>query len=134
MSEQVHLVAQLSAILRIINSCGGAQAADESDDHHTGYNAALDAVEREMKRAWPRISELPPVPATSEPTQAMIEAGNAMFHRGETALNIWRAMQRVSTASGPMIGEDERGRCMNIVHNHYDVGRDELVALLKGDA
>jgi hypothetical protein len=47
----------LSAVLRVIDSCGGAKASDESDDHHAGYNAALDAVEREMKRAWSRITE-----------------------------------------------------------------------------
>jgi hypothetical protein len=35
-----------------------------------------------------------------EPTQAMIEAGNAMFHRGETPLNIWRAMWEAGNGRG----------------------------------
>lgn len=47
----------LSAVLRVIDSCGGSKMPEDSDDFHAGYNAALDACEREMRRAWVRLSE-----------------------------------------------------------------------------
>ncbi len=40
----------LKDILRVVDSCGGADQADESADWNRGYNEALDAVERELKR------------------------------------------------------------------------------------
>lgn len=49
----------LASVLRVIDSCGGSKMPGESDEHHAGYNAALEACEREMKRAWERISESP---------------------------------------------------------------------------
>ena len=45
----------LSSVLRIVDSCGGAKAADKSQDWNAGYDAALAAVERELKRTWERL-------------------------------------------------------------------------------
>lgn len=47
----------LGAVLRIIDSCGGSKMSEDSDDFHAGYNAALDACEREMRRAWERLTQ-----------------------------------------------------------------------------
>jgi hypothetical protein len=37
-------------VLRVVDSCGGAEQPDESSDWNRGYGEALDAVERELKR------------------------------------------------------------------------------------
>ena len=43
-------------ILRIVDSCGGADVANESADWNRGYNEALEAVDRELKRYFARNS------------------------------------------------------------------------------
>lgn len=40
-----------------------------------------------------------------EPTLYMLIVGNAMFHRGETPLNIWRAMYDAALSAQPTGGE-----------------------------
>lgn len=62
LSNLEEVLPALGAVLRVIDSCGGSQFPEESDDHHAGYRAALGAVEREMKRAWPRITEFSTCP------------------------------------------------------------------------
>lgn len=42
----------LSSVLIVVDSCGGAKATDKSDDWNAGYDTALKAVERELKRTW----------------------------------------------------------------------------------
>lgn len=39
-------------VLRAIDSCGGSPTLDESADWSSGYNAALDAAEREVRRLF----------------------------------------------------------------------------------
>lgn len=45
-------------ILRVVDSCGGADAIDESADWNRGYNDALAAVDRELKRYFARTTSL----------------------------------------------------------------------------
>lgn len=44
-------------VLRAIDSCGGAAPADESADWSRGYNEALEAAEREVKRLFARDAQ-----------------------------------------------------------------------------
>lgn len=44
----------LAALLQVVDSCGGVDQPDESADWSRGYNEALDAVERELKRFFAR--------------------------------------------------------------------------------
>ena len=49
-------------ILRVVDSCGGAEQTDESADWNRGYNEALEAVERELKRYFSRTCMTTPPP------------------------------------------------------------------------
>jgi hypothetical protein len=42
----------LSSVLAVVDSCGGARATDKSEEWNAGYDAALASVERELKRSW----------------------------------------------------------------------------------
>jgi DnaJ-class molecular chaperone len=43
-------------VLRVVDSCGGADATDQSADWNRGYNDALAVVEREMKRYFAKAA------------------------------------------------------------------------------
>lgn len=47
-------------ILRVVDSCGGTACIEESQDWDRGYNEALNAVERELKRYFARLKEPTP--------------------------------------------------------------------------
>lgn len=44
-------------VMRVVDSCGGAEQPDESADWSRGYNEALNTVERELKRLFSKTEE-----------------------------------------------------------------------------
>jgi hypothetical protein len=73
-----------------------------------GYRGAITAWNTRHPAATGSVREWKVVPV--EPTDAMLEAGNAMWHRYETPLNIYRAMLAATPTQPEATGNDGAGQ------------------------